>query len=646
MKNIFFTAACLAVSAISFAESDPTVMTIDGVAIPKSEFEYIYNKNKSVAAGESKSLDEYVDMFINYKMKIIEAKRENYEDKANYRSEYEKYAKQLVIPFVRDEETENALLQEAFERKQESRLVSHILIKVKSDADSMDALKQINSIYDELQKGMDFADAAKKYSQCPSSANGGSLGYINVFSTVYPFETAAYNTPVGKYSKPIRSEFGYHIIKVYGVKPNYKERRVSHILIKNDRAGYDKTADSIFVLAKDGMDFVKLAKTYSEDKLSAKKGGDLGFVSEGAFPTEFIRGVNNIEKVGDIVKIGTAFGIHIVKLTEGKTYETVDDCPELVEKLKMSDRMIFSAKAFEEKLKQKYGVEVYPEALQIFEKIKSAETDSERISLSFFNMDEPLYTMNGNTYPQSSFVKYFNKKWASFKEGIRVGQINLANRKPGQLTMENFVERTFDDYLLGELVELEEKDWWRNDANYRNLLNEYGDGLLLFEISNDKVWNKAVVDTAGIRKYFEANRTKYTWDKPRFKGIYACCKTEAMAKEIEDLMNKNSMNNLLVKVLNFYAATDMDAVYARKGLYEKGSVPAVDLKVWGIEGYKSSVYPYVVVRGKVLDAPEEYNDVSGKVTADYQNYLDEQWIKSLRAKYKVEINKDVLKTIK
>ena len=111
-------------------------------------------------------------------------------------------------------------------------------------------------------------------------------------------------------------------------------------------------------------------------------------------------------------------------------------------------------------------------------------------------------------------------------------------------------------------------------------------------------------------------------------------------------MNKNSMKDLLIKVLNYYAATDKDAVYARKGLYEKGSVPAVDLKVWGIEGYKSSVYPYIVVRGKVLDAPEEYNDVSGKVTADYQNYLDEQWIKSLRAKYKVEINKDVLKTIK
>ncbi len=645
MKNIFFTAACLAVTAMSFAESDPIVMTIDGVAIPKSEFEYIYNKNKSVA-DESKSIDEYVEMFINYKMKIIEAKKENYDDKPNYLAEYDKYAKQLVIPFIRDEETENALLQEALERKKESRLVSHILIKVKSDADSAKALKEINSIYDELQKGMDFAEAAKKYSQCPSSANGGSLGYIDVFSTVYPFETAAYNTPVGKYTKPVRTEFGYHIIKVFDEKPNYKARRVSHILIKNDRDGYDKKADSIFVLAKDGMDFAKLAKSYSEDGRTAKKGGDLGFVEEEGYPTEFLRGVKNIAKVGDIAKVGTAFGIHIVKLTEGKTYETIADCPELADKLKQSDRMIYSTKAFEEKLKQKYGVDVYPEALQIFEKIKSAETDSERVSLSFFNMDEPLYTMNGNTYPQSAFVNFFNKKLASFKAGIRVGQIKLENRKPGQLTMDNFVEQTFDSYLLRELVELEEKDWLKNDVNYRNLLTEYGDGLLLFEISNDKVWSRAVEDTAGLRKYYEENRAKYTWENPHFKGIYACCKTEAYAKEIEDLMNKNSMKGLLTKVLNHFSDVDKDAVTARQGLYEKGTVPAVDYKVWGIEGYKSNVYPYVVVRGKVLTAPEDYNDVSGRVTADYQNYLDEQWVKSLRSKYKVEINRDVLKTIK
>ncbi len=646
MKNIFLTAACLAVTMMSFAESDPIVMTIDGVAIPKSEFEYIYNKNKSVATGESKSLDEYVEMFINYKMKIIEAKKENYDDKPNYLAEYDKYAKRLVIPFIRDEETENALLQEALERKKESRLVSHILIKVKNDADSTKALKEINAIYDELQKGMDFAEAAKKYSQCPSSANGGSLGYIDVFSTVYPFETAAYNTPVGKYSKPIRTEFGYHIVKVFDEKPNYKARRVSHILIKNDKAGYDKRADSIFVLAKEGMDFSKLAKLYSEDSQNAKRGGDLGFVDEAVYPTEFVRGVKNIAKVGDIAKIGTAFGIHIVKLTEGKAYETIEDCPDLVEKMKQSDRMIYSTRAFEEKLKQKYGVDVYPEALQIFEKIKSAETDSERVSLSFFGMDEPLYTMNGNTYPRSAFVNFFNKKLSTFKQGIRVGQIQLENRTSGQLTMDNFVEQTFDSYLMRELVELEEKVWMRNDANYRNLLNEYGDGLLLFEISNDKVWSKAVEDTAGLRKYFEENRAKYTWENPHFKGIYACCKTEAYAKEIDDLMSKNSMKNLLVRVLNHFSDVDKDAVLARQGLYEKGTVPAVDYKVWGIEGYKSNVYPHVVVRGKVLAAPEEYNDVSGRVTADYQNYLDEQWIKSLRAKYKVEINKDVLKTIK
>lgn len=646
MKNIFFTAACLAVTAMSFAESDPIVMTIEGVAIPKSEFEYIYNKNKSVATGESKSLDEYVDMFINYKMKIIEAKRENYDDKQNYLSEYDKYAKQLVIPFIRDEETEDALLQEALERKKESRLVSHILIKVKNDADSIKALKEINSIYDELQKGMDFSEAAKKYSQCPSSANGGSLGYIDVFSTVYPFETAAYNTSVGKYSKPIRTEYGYHIVKVFDVKPNYKARRVSHILIMNDKSGYDKRADSIFVLAKDGMDFEKLAKLYSEDSRTAKRGGDLGFVEESGYPTEFVKGVKNIAKVGDIVKIGTAFGIHIVKLTEGKEYETIADCPDLAERMKQSDRMVYSTKAFEEKLKQKYGVDVYPEALQIFEKIKSAETDSERVSLSFFNMDEPLYTMNGNTYPQSAFVNFFNKRLSTFKTGIRAGQINLENRKSGQLTMDNFVEQTFDAYLLRELVELEEKDWMRNDVNYRNLLTEYGDGLLLFEISNDKVWSKAVEDTAGLRKYYEENREKYKWENPHFKGVYACCKTEAYAKEIEDFMNKNSMKNLVTKVLNHFSDVDKDAVVARQGLYEKGTVPAVDYKVWGIEGYKSNVYPYVVVRGKVLAAPEEYKDVSGRVTADYQNYLDEQWVKSLRAKYKVEINKDVLKTIK
>ncbi len=644
MKHSFWPSVCLAASiSLGVSAQDPILMNVAGTDIPKSEFEYIYKKNNAAAAMDKKKLSEYVDLFVNYKLKVAEAKVQDYDSHESYLAELEKYENQLIVPYLRDEETEHQLLLEAFERKKTSVLASHILVKVEAGEDTVEAWNKINSIYKELKDGKDFAAAAKEYSDCPSKTNGGSLGYVNVFSTVYEFENAAYSTPVGSFSKPFRTEFGYHIVKVFEHKPNYKDRKVAQILVKNTRQNYTQRVDSLYEMARGGADFSKLAAEFSDDRTTAEKGGVLGFVGQGIYPPQFESAVGRLTNVGDVSKTGTAFGVHIIKLLEVTPYTSVDDCKEELEnKLKKSSRYIMSNQVYEEKMKDKYGVEVYEDALGIFEKLMNMSETERR---SVYNYDAPLYTFQGNTYPQSDFLKFFNSRLGSFESAVKSGKIDLSNRKPNQLSKENFVRKTFDSYIYRKMVAAERDYLMATNVDFRNLETEYSDGLLLFEISSEKVWNKAAADTAGLQRFFAEHKGNYTWKAPKFKGVVVLCQTQKIAGEVEKILNENTLEEAKDSIRNHYNHDGKKEVKITSGLVAKGSNAAVDYKVFNEGEYKNDAYPFVAVRGAVLSAPQSYEDVKGLVTADYQNFLEEEWVKSLRAKYTVKIYQDVLNTI-
>lgn len=646
MRRFFSVLSFACVTLFSSNAQDPVVMTIAGEDVYKSEFEYIYNKNNTVSTSDKKSLDEYVELFVNYKLKVAEAKRQGYDTRAQYLKEYEQYRLQLSAPYLRDEETENEMIEEAFERYKTSILTSHILIKFSED--STEAWKKINDIYNRLKQGEDFATLAKQYSECPSKENGGSLGYVNVFDMVYDFENVVYSTPIGTISKPFRTHFGYHIVKTFDKIENYKDWRISHIMIKNEGSKSADKADSIFNLAKNGADFEKLVATFSEDLPTKSKGGDLGFVSKGFFPPQITSQVKLLKNVGDVGMAGTAFGYHIIKVTEVVPFTNIDDLkPYIMTKLAKSDRTEVSATRYMRKLQSKYGVSVFENSLTIFEKLLEEKT-FDGVDKYYRLMTEPLYTLYGNVYPQSVFFPYMKDRLPLYGKTVEKDKkiVNFIDTKQEGMEEGDDVYRAFNAFILNEVVEKELEYLKSVNSDYRNLLKEYSDGLLLFEISSDKVWNVASTSTKKLDEYFQEHKDKYVWSEPRYKGIVICSANQEVYNRVEKILKTNTEEEAEELIRKEFLNNKVTLVKIEKGVFPKGANLAVDDKIYQTATYSSSAYPFVSTRGAVISAPQSYLDVKGLVTADYQTYLEEEWVKKLRKKYDVIINKEVLKTIK
>ena len=646
IRRFFSVLSFACASLVSSMAQDPVIMTIAGEDVYKSEFEYIYNKNNSVATSDKKSLEEYVDLFVNYKLKVAEAKRQGYDTRDEYKKEYEQYRLQLSAPYLKDEETENEMIEEAFERYKTSVLASHILVKFSGD--STEAWKKINDIYNRLKQGEDFATLAKQYSDCPSKENGGSLGYVNVFDMVYDFENVVYSTPIGTISKPFRTVFGYHIVKTFGKISNYKDWRISHIMIKNEGEKSEIKADSIFNLAKNGADFEKLVAKYSEDLPTVGKGGDLGYVSKGYFPPQITSQVRLLKNVGDVGMAGTAFGYHIIKVTEVVPFTTIDDLkPYIMTKLTKSDRTEVSSTKYMKKLQSKYGVSVYENSLTIFEKLVDEKT-FDGIDKLYRLMTEPLYTLYGNVYPQSVFYPYMKERLPIFGKSVDKNKkiVNFIDTKQEGMVEGDDVYRAFNAYILNEIVE-KELEYIKNvNSDYRNLLKEYSDGLLLFEISSDKVWNVASSSKKKLEEYFQEHKDKYVWPEPRYKGMVVYSANQEVYNRVEKLLKTNTEEEAEELIRKEFLNNKVSLVKIEKGVFPKGNNVAVDDKIYKTATYSSPAFPFVSTRGAVISAPQTYLDVKGLVTADYQTYLEDEWVKSLRKKYDVIINKEVLKTIK
>lgn len=646
IRRFFSVLSFACVTLFSSNAQDPVVMTIAGEDVYKSEFEYIYNKNNTVSTSDKKSLDEYVELFVNYKLKVAEAKRQGYDTREQYKKEYEQYRLQLSAPYLRDEESENEMIEEAFERYKTGILTSHILIKFSDD--STEAWKKINDIYNRLKQGEDFATLAKQYSECPSKENGGSLGYVNVFDMVYDFENVVYSTPVGTISKPFRTRFGYHIVKTFDKIENYKDWRISHIMIRNEGDKSADKADSIFGLAKKGADFEKLVADFSEDLPTKSKGGDLGFVSKGFFPPQITSQVKLLKHVGDVGMAGTAFGYHIIKVTEIVPFTNIEDLkPYIKNKMAKSDRVEIVSTNYMKKLQRKYGVSVFENALTIFEKLVEEKSRDERENL-YRLMTEPLYTLYGNVYPQSAFYPYMNERLPIFGRGLDKDKkvVNFIDTKQEGMQEGDEVYNAFNGYILNEIVEKELEYVKNTNSDYRNLLKEYSDGLLLFEISSDKVWNVASSSKKKLEEYFQEHKDKYVWPEPRYKGLVVSCANKDVYDRVEKILKTNTEADAEDLIRKEFLNDKVSLVKIEKGVFAKGTNLSVDDKIYKTATYSNNAFPFVSTRGAVISAPQTYLDVKGLVTADYQTYLEEEWVKSLRKKYDVIINKEVLKTIK
>jgi len=635
----------LAISAGLFAQTfDPVIMTINGKPVLKSEFEYIYNKNNTNNSLDKKTLDEYVDLFVNFKLKVEEAKRQGIDTTASFINELSGYRSQLTKPYLTESSVDDALLHEAYERSKEDVDVSHILIRIPQNAlpaDTLKAWNEINGIWRRLEKE-NFAKVAKEISQDESAEkNSGRLGWISAFRTVYPFESAAYNTAVGAYSKPIRTAFGYHIVKVHARRNTLGDVLIAHIMIlttKGGDPGQNKkakaTIDSLYQRVLVGDDFGALAKKYSQDKGTSVRNGELPWFGTGRMVPEFEKAAFALKSVGQISKpIQSPNGWHILKLLDKKGIAPFEELKaDLERKIKRDERAKRGQQVFLGKLREEYEYKLNSASLNDFYKLAAKKKLSDStFTAEAVKLNGPLFSFAEKNYSQKDFAKYLRK-----------------NPSTDKSSPSDIIDEKLADFVDAELLAYEDGQLESKYDDFRLLMQEYHDGILLFEVSNREVWDKASRDTQGLTRYFNNHKADYKWEKPHFKGLVVFCKdkeTMAAAKLIIKKSAKDSIEKYLKTRLN----DSIQHVKVEKGLYVQGENKAVDNQIFKTKDkyIPTADYPYFFVVGKLLkNKPEDFSDVRGLVTTDYQEYLEQTWIKSLRAKYPVTVDQNILKTVK
>jgi len=645
MRSLFISFALILFSAALWAQgSDPVLMSINGNPVLKSEFEYIYNKNNSNNSLDKKTLDEYVDLFINFKLKVEEAKAQGIDTTKSFVNELAGYRSQLTKPYLTDSKVDEQILKEAYERMKEDVEVSHILIRVAasaSPADTLAAWKRINSILKRLEKE-DFAKVAKETSEDQDAEkSGGYIGWISAFNTVYPFENSAYNTPVGKISKPVRSAFGYHLIKVNNRRNSLGEILVSHIMRFTTQGNVEKNdaakakIDSLYQRVLAGDDFAKLAAEFSEDRASATKNGELPWFGTGRMVPEFETAAFEIKNIGDFSRpVQSAYGWHIIKLLDRKglgSFESVK--ADIERKVKRDERANFGQKAFVAKLRDEYKYTENSENAKEIVKLLEGKTLVDSVfQAEASQLNKTLFTFADKSYSQADFVSYVKNN--SYTEQAIASEI---------------VNEKLSQFVTKELLAYEDTQLEKKYDDFRFLMNEYHDGILLFEVSNNEVWDKASKDTEGLANYFANHKADYVWEKPHFKGWVVSCKDKDSFKAAKAIVKK-SHNDSIDKYLRTRLNDSIQYVKVEKGVYVPGDNKAIDK--YGFKLKKSTFepaaeYPYVFVVGKNLkNHPEDYTDVRGLVTADYQEYLEKEWIVKLRSKFPVVVDKKVLEKIK
>ncbi len=635
MKKIGLSILC---GAFALAISAQNVLTIDNQNISLEEFTNVFYKNNNNVELTKDYLDEYMKLFVNFKLKVKEANDLGLDTISAFKSELDGYRIQLAKPYLKNIEFDEKMIVEAYERMKQDVKVSHILISVDKKATEKQEKEAYNRILEIrssiLDNKISFEDAAKNNSDDKSAlTNNGNLSYFTAFMMVYDFESAAYDTEIGEISMPIKTKYGFHIIKVTDKRTASGEVKVAHIMFKLEQGFDDKKLNEakdkisrVSELLENGENFSDLAERFSEDRSTAVKGGVLPSFGVGKMVPEFERVAFGLKEVGDVSStFRTEYGWHIITLLERKGIPEFDDIKlELTRKIENDSRGELSKQALFSKLHKTYKVTNKPKVYSAFRK-QAANTISQGKFSSSSKSNAILFDINGKSITVSSFVNYI-----------------LSNQMIG-----NNIDRMYLDFVNEELLVYEESQLEIKYPDYKALLKEYREGILLFDLTNTKVWAKAVEDTVGLQNFYIANKSSYTWDNRVDATIYTCIDL-ATAKDVKRAIYKKHRGNITDSEILITANTDSPLSLQISNMkFVRGQneyVDAVDWKI-GISGdIKTKDGSYIIVDiHELLDSGvKELNETRGKVISDYQNALEAEWIVSLKEKYQVSIKKNVL----
>lgn len=653
MMNNILKATLLFVLAIGSADlfaqkKDPVLLTVDGQDITLSEFEAVYKKNNRDEVVDQEDLKEYLELYINFRLKVREAETLGLDTVRKFIEELKGYQKQLAKPYLTDNDVTEKLVREAYDRSLKDIQASHILLKIGPDALPKDTLEVYNRILDIRKKALkgDFSALAKKYSEDPSAKdNGGSLGWFSAMRMVYPFETAAYNTKVGEISMPVRTRFGYHIIKVNDTREAQGEIKAAHIMIKTGKDATQEDIDNakkkieeVQALLKNGQSFEEVAKKYSEDRGSANKGGELPQFGAGRMVAAFENAAFGLKNDGDISEpILTEYGWHIVKRIKRIPVASFEDSEKTIRaKVAKDSRSQMSKKVVLNRVKKENNFTENRDNLKaVGALLDSTVIDGKWDASKAKELKEVLFAIGKKKYTQGDFAAYIESH-------------QTRRRKEDVLVVMNGM---YNQFTEESLLAFEEAQLPTKYPEYKALLKEYRDGILLFDLTDDKVWSKAVKDTAGLKAYYEENKNNFMWGERLDAELYYCQKdsiVEPLGKALKKKAKKGKPSK--DELLQEFNANSSLNLRVESDKYEKDEEVILKNVTWekGLQGpiKDGQNQVYVLVKEVLPAQPKTLKEARGLVTAEYQNYLEKEWIKELRSKYEYNANEELLKKIK
>ncbi len=623
LRKISVLIAVLFTTVLFGQEKEEVLFTIDGDNVYTSEFIRVYQKNKEIVLDkEQKEFDDYLELFIDFKLKLKEAKDLKLDTIVNYQNELSKYKEQLIEPYLQNPEATERLAKEAYERTLTEVNASHILIRLAPNAkpkDTLVAYQKIMNARKKIVSGIPFKKVAREYSEDPSvKQNGGNLGYFSAFGMVYSFENVAYQTNIGDVSKPFRTQFGYHLIKVNDKRKSKGEREVAHIMIKNNPEDSLSAKNKIFDIynkLKQGDDFAKIAMEHSDDLSSAKKGGVLPKFGSGKMIKPFDDAAFALKNEEDYTQpFHTKYGWHILKLLKIYPIESFESLQTYLEsKIKSGNRSKLLDKDLARKIGKNYTMKEDVLALSAF-----YVEDMEEM-----NSNATLFSINEENYSANDFYNYYK---------------NEKNKTTDQI---------YNDYKNESIINYYKDHLEETNAEFAIIYQEYKDGLLLFDLLQKNIWERSEKDSVGLMQYFNKHRDQYVWKKRGELSIASCTKLEK-ATLVQQYLEENKTIDEIKDLVNEGATIH---VLFSSGTLEEGSSKLPDdynIKLGVSKIFHPEKNQYTIINVSKIMEPvnKTIEETRGEVINDYQKELEDQWTNDLRNKYKVKMNKKNLKKLK
>ena len=624
---------------------DKILLTVATDAVPAGEFIRMFRK--SFDPGNPEELDKYLDQFVNFKLKVADAVAEGYDTTNAFKTELRGYRNQIAQNYLTDPESKEKLLKKAYQRMITEINAWHILIACPADASPEDTLKawtKAIEVRERILQGEPFEQVAKSTSDDPSvKYNGGNLGYFSAFQMIMPFEDAAYNLKTGAISYPVRTPYGYHIIKVTGSRPSEGKIKVAHIMRSIPPGAPESVAEAardtinlVYRKLLEGADFAAMAEKYSDHRESASNGGELNWFGAGEISSDFAEPALAIMHNGDFTKpVRTQYGWHIIKRIDKRPPGTFEESRSYLEN-RMNQSYLNSEgkKAFVEKLKKEYNYKLNQAAFRWF--VSNTDTMIIKGLAHYDRKSMPggaIYTYDSRSFSTSEFAR-----------DIETRGMMIDTRDP-----ESFISQSIELSISDQIIKYEDSRLEEKYPDFRYLVKEFHDGILLFEISGDKVWNRSQNDTAGLINYYEMNKNKYLGSEGIEATVYSCLKEDKKKSFVSSFNRFRRFKDLDKRLYKKFNANGDTIINISKGTWYRGDDKEVDDIQWDkdVQEITFRGHPAIfVIERRIKPSPRPFNEVSGEIITGYQEYLENLWIEQLKDKYPVKIDNNVLEEVR